>query len=172
MIQDDIDILVVAETKFDASFPKHQFLIPGFKTPYRLDVFDKSGWLLIFVRDCLFSTEMPTYLQVIPFELNIRKRKWSLLPIYRPPDQNICLFVDKISKLIDKFERYARGGGGSLEFPRCGVCHSNRGGNTDKSGKFLKSIPINPEEFLKSIPLNPENVLKIIPINPENTKYC
>ena len=58
MIQDQVDILFIAETKLDASFPKNQFLIPGFKTPYRLDVSDKSGGLLVFVRDCLLSTEI------------------------------------------------------------------------------------------------------------------
>ena len=111
MIQDHIDILVIAETKLDASFPKNQFLIPGFKTPYRLDVSDKSGGLLVFVRDCLLSTEIKvdnisTDIQVIPFELNIRKQKWLLLPIYRPPNQNMSFFVEQISKLIDKLGRY------------------------------------------------------------------
>ena len=58
MIQDHIDILVIADTKLDASFPKNQFLIPGFKAPSRLDVSDKCGGLLVFVRDCLLSTEI------------------------------------------------------------------------------------------------------------------
>ena len=111
MIQDHIDILVIAETKLDASFPKNQFSIPGFKTPYRLDVSDKSGGLLVFVRDCLLSTEIKVDnisadIQVIPFELNIRKQKWLLLPIYRPPNQNMSFFVEQISKLIDKLGRY------------------------------------------------------------------
>ena len=106
-----MDILVIAETKLDASFPKNQFLIPGFKTPYRLDVSEKSGGLLVFVRDCILSTvikvdNMSTDIQVIPFELNIRKQKWLLLPIYRPPNQNMSFFVEQIFKLIDKFGRY------------------------------------------------------------------
>ena len=45
-------------------------------------------------------------MQVIPFELNTRKQKWLLLPVYRPPNQNIYFFVEQISKLIDKFGRY------------------------------------------------------------------
>ena len=97
MIQDHIDILVIAETKLDVSFPKNQFLIPGYKTPYRLDVSDKSGGLLVFVRDCLLSTEikvdnMSTDIQVIPFELNIRKQKWLLLPIYRVSQKKVPTF--------------------------------------------------------------------------------
>ena len=31
-----IDVLVIAETKIDSSFPTSQFLIDGFKSPYRL----------------------------------------------------------------------------------------------------------------------------------------
>ena len=31
------DILIINETKLDASFPVNQFLINGFPTPYRLD---------------------------------------------------------------------------------------------------------------------------------------
>ena len=91
MIQDDIDILVIVETKLDASFPINQFLIPGFKTPYRLDVSDKSGGLLVYVKDCLLATEikvdyMSPDVQVIPFELNTRKQRCLLLPVYRPPN--------------------------------------------------------------------------------------
>ena len=91
MIQDDIDILVIVETKLDASFPINQFLIPGFKTPYRLDVSDKSGGLLVYVKDCLLATEikvdyMSPDVQVIPFELNTRKQRYLLLPVYRPPN--------------------------------------------------------------------------------------
>ena len=51
------------------------------------------------------------------------------------------------------------GGGGNLrlEFPRYGMCHSNRKSTTINPEKFLKSIPINPEKFLESIPINLEN---------------
>ena len=111
MKQDYIDILVTAETKLDASFPKNQFLIPGFKTPYRLDGSDKSGGLLVYVKDCLLATQikvdyMSPDMQVIPSELNTRRQKWLLLPVYRPPTQKIHFFVEEISKLVDRFGRY------------------------------------------------------------------
>ena len=66
---------------------------------------------MVFVRDCLLSTEikvdnMSTDIQAIPSELNIRKQKWLLLPIYRPPNQNMSFFVEQIFKLIDKLGRY------------------------------------------------------------------
>ena len=43
LINDEIDVLVIAETKIDSSFPTSQFTINGFKEPYRLDVYGNSG---------------------------------------------------------------------------------------------------------------------------------
>ena len=36
-IKDDIDVLLVSETKIDDSFPIGNVLVDGFSTPYRLD---------------------------------------------------------------------------------------------------------------------------------------
>ncbi len=51
MIKDRLDILIIAETKLDASFPDSQFRINAFKTPFRLDVTSNSGGLLVYVRE-------------------------------------------------------------------------------------------------------------------------
>ena len=58
MVGDYVDILVIAETKIDSSFPTSQFLIDGFKSPYRLDVSGNSGGVLVYVRDSLLSKEL------------------------------------------------------------------------------------------------------------------
>ena len=42
IVSNNIDILVIQETKLDATFPEGQFLIPGFKKPFRRDR-DKHG---------------------------------------------------------------------------------------------------------------------------------
>ena len=87
-----VDVLAVAETKINQSFPKAQFLISGFHEPYRLDITDKSGGILVFVR--LNSFALPTDIQILPFELNLRKEKWLVVAIYRPPKQNCSYFLD------------------------------------------------------------------------------
>ena len=46
-----VDVLSIAETKLDVSFPSSQFLIPQFKRPYRLDISEDSGGLLTYVRE-------------------------------------------------------------------------------------------------------------------------
>ncbi len=106
-------MLVIAETKADDSFPVSQFVMPGFKKPYHLDVSANAGGLLVYVKDHLISRElkglqMPHDIQVIPIELNWRKTKLLLLPSYRPPNCNEKYFLDNIEKLIDFHSRSIR----------------------------------------------------------------
>ena len=42
IVSKNINVLVIQETKLDATFPEGQFLIPGFKKPFRRDR-DKHG---------------------------------------------------------------------------------------------------------------------------------
>ena len=106
MIEQNIDIVCIAETKLDSSFPISQFHLPGYSLPYRYDKSAKSGGLLVYVKETIPSKSLHEFtitndIQVIPIEINFRKSKWLLLPIYRPPDTSENLFVDKISSLID-----------------------------------------------------------------------
>ena len=50
LISENVDILIVAETKLDSSFPTTQFVIPGFHHPFRLDINRRSGGLLVYVK--------------------------------------------------------------------------------------------------------------------------
>ena len=43
LVANNIDILVIEETKIDESFPEGQFLLPGYKKPYRKDR-NCHGW--------------------------------------------------------------------------------------------------------------------------------
>ena len=101
-----VDILALAETKLDKSFPKTQFLINGYREPYRLDVNDKSGGLLVYVNENIPSRLLDHIpikddMQVVPVEINIRKQKWVVLSIYRPPRQCIKYFLHELSLIID-----------------------------------------------------------------------
>ena len=51
IIKNEVDILVTTETKLDSSFPDWQFLIDGFRQPYRLERNKHGGVLLIFVSE-------------------------------------------------------------------------------------------------------------------------
>ena len=108
VVSNRVDILVIAETKINKSFPTAQFIIEGFHKPLRLDISDKSGGLLVYVRLYLLSRqltkfEIPSGIQAIPFEVNIRKEKWFFLCIYKPPSINSQYFLDSLSNIIDYY---------------------------------------------------------------------
>ena len=48
IINGNVDIVSIAETKLDASFPSAQFTLEGYHTPYRLDINNKSGGILVY----------------------------------------------------------------------------------------------------------------------------
>ena len=106
MISKDVDILSVAETKLDSSFPNLQFLIPGFHEQMRLDITSKRGGLLVYIKSSLLSRimsdfKLPKNIQITPFELNPRKEKWLFVSIYKPLLQSNNYFLDTLSDLLD-----------------------------------------------------------------------
>ena len=53
-----VDILVVTETKTDASFPTVQVSAERYQTPYRLDVSGKSGVYLVYINPSIPSRHL------------------------------------------------------------------------------------------------------------------
>ena len=50
-VTENIDILMVSETKLDNSFPVSQFLIDGYTSPFRLDRDNNGRSIMLFVRE-------------------------------------------------------------------------------------------------------------------------
>ena len=106
LVAGNVDILCIAETKLDPSFPNSQFLIPGFHKPLRIDLSSRRGELLVYIKSslpCKMLTKfkLPNNIQIIPFELNLRKDKWLFVCIYKPPLLNDQYFVSILSNLLD-----------------------------------------------------------------------
>ena len=106
LISKNVDILSVAETKLDPSFPNSQFLIPGFHEPMRLDITSKRGGMLVYIKSSLPSRimsnfKLPKNIKVIPFELNLRKENRLFVSIYKPPLQNNNYFFDTLNDFLD-----------------------------------------------------------------------
>ena len=104
-----LDIICICETKLDETFPTVQFAIEGFSKPYRLDITSNSGGLLFYVKANLSSKlirfyNFPSEIQCIPIELNISTKKYALLSIYRPPNQNINYF--QLSEVLDIYSKH------------------------------------------------------------------
>ena len=110
IVSNNIDILVIQETKIDATFPTGQFLMPGYKKPYRKDRNIHGGGILVYVRDDIPCKELNHFdiggnTEGIFVELNFRKSKWLLLAAYKPPDvpKNNCF--DNITKALDFYSK-------------------------------------------------------------------
>ena len=86
-INNNVDILVITETKLDESFPKGQFVLDGFSTPYRLDRNCHGGGILMFIRE-----DIPSKLLLVEnnpvegfyVEINLHKNKWLISCSYNP----------------------------------------------------------------------------------------
>ena len=101
-----VDVLAIAETKLDDSFPNSQFLLEGYKKPYRHDVNSRSGGFLVYANKDIPSRQLDLYkfdddMQVVPIELNLRKQKWLVISIYAPPKQNTSQFLNNLSVGLD-----------------------------------------------------------------------
>ena len=106
LVSNFVDILSIFETKLDSSFPDAQFKLSKFAKPYRLDVSCSSGGLLTYINHAIHSRRLldfniPLDIQAICVEINLRKKKWLHIAIYRPPDQDIVYFFSKISNMLD-----------------------------------------------------------------------
>ena len=80
LIKDNIDALMISETKLDGSFPTSQFMINGFSAPFRLDRNYKSGGIILYIREGIPSRLVSTESgQVKGFfvEINLRNKKFG-----------------------------------------------------------------------------------------------
>ena len=88
LISENVDILIVAETKLDLSFLTTQFVIPGLHHTFRLVINRWRGGLLVYVKGSvparvLTSFSTPADIQIIVFEINLKKEKWLFVAIYK-----------------------------------------------------------------------------------------
>ena len=71
-----------------------------------MDVSSRRRELLVYFKfsvpsKMLTKFKLPSNIQIIPFELNLRKDKWLFVSIYKPPLQNNQYFVGILSDLPD-----------------------------------------------------------------------
>ena len=57
MVSEEIDILMITETKLDDSFPVSQVSIQGFCTPFRRDGNKNGGGILLYIRSNIALTK-------------------------------------------------------------------------------------------------------------------
>ena len=77
IIKNNIDILIISETKLDWSFPNEQFQIHGYYESYRLDRNGNGGGILVFTREDIPTKLIDSQMKIEGFfiELNLRRKK-------------------------------------------------------------------------------------------------
>ena len=103
-LHNNLDILLISETKIDSSFPTAQFQIEGYTT-YRLDRNANGGGILLYIREDIPSTllNFDMSIESIFIEINIRKKKWLLVGTYNPNKNLISNHLKEIGKNLDNY---------------------------------------------------------------------
>ena len=88
IVSQNLDILMVAETKIDVSFPKEQLHIEGYTDPLWLDRNGEGGGLLVYAKSDITMRQLQSFkfeidMESICFEINLRGKKWVLFSIHK-----------------------------------------------------------------------------------------
>ena len=104
IMSNNVDLLLVSETKVDSSFPNAQFHIAGY-TMYRRDRNLNGGGILLYIKEDIPSSLLmiDDYFEAFYVEINIRKRKWLIGCTYNPKSSLILTHLDQIGKNLDKY---------------------------------------------------------------------
>ena len=108
LVSNNIDVLVIEETKLDDTFPAKSFVIPGYKEPFRKDRNAYGGGIMVFIREDIPSRKLPTIDGFTDFEglfieINLRKSKWLLLATYKPPSFSKDYYFALVNKALDAY---------------------------------------------------------------------
>ena len=83
MVAGNIDISCTAETKLDESFPNNRFVYQYNQSVYTGQVPSRR----------LNDFKIPSNIQIIPFEVNLRNEKSLVASIYNAPSQKNKYFL-------------------------------------------------------------------------------
>ena len=100
-----IDLMFISETKLDSSFLDGTLEAEGYRIERR-DRNQHGGGIAAYIRGDLPSRRRKDLehegLENIACEVLLNKRKWILLCAYRPPSMSDSMFIDLLSKSVDK----------------------------------------------------------------------
>ena len=104
MLHNNLDILLISETKIESSFPTAQFQIEGYAT-YRLDRNANGGGILLYIWEDILFTLLNFDMSIESFyiEINIRKKIWLLVGTYNPNKNSTSNHLKEIDKNLDHY---------------------------------------------------------------------
>ena len=99
-----LDVMLLSETKLDESFKTAQFMLPGYQKPFRRDRSANGGGLLFYTNENLVCHQVdagiPSDIEAIFVELNLRSQKWLIVGIYKPPSQSAKYFLESLNSVL------------------------------------------------------------------------
>ena len=105
----NIDVLLISETKLDASFPSSQLILNGSTPPYRLDRTQHGGGIMLFVREDMPSNLLKADTSISGIENslveNLLRSKKELISGSYNPDLNSI--QNHLAQLSRKFHFYS-----------------------------------------------------------------
>ena len=110
LVTNQLDVFLISETKIDNSFPDAQFSFNGYSEPHRKDRNLGAGGLLMYVNENIPSRKLnehtlPDDVEIMCVEINLKKQKWILMGLYRPPNMNEMYFLNHLSRVIDYYSK-------------------------------------------------------------------
>ena len=117
IIRDSLDILIIQETKLDSSFPDDQFVINGYRKPYRLDRNRHGGGVMVYIREDIPSKELRKHkftkvVEGLFIEVNLRKTKLLLFGTYHSQNPVLGLgdddYFEQVGLALDVYNGYEK----------------------------------------------------------------
>ena len=106
IVNNEIDILMISETRLDDTFPTSQFLMQCYSTHFRKDQTTKGSGIRLYVREdvpCkITKTEIDACYEGFLIETNLRKKKWLLSCSYNSHKNNIGTHLQINGKTLDQ----------------------------------------------------------------------
>ena len=103
----NFNIFLILESKLDASLPKNQFKINGYKC-FRRDCNKYGGGLMFYISEgipckILANQTVSSNVGMMTIEFHQMKSKWLLLGVYKPPIQSDSEFAEEIIRTLNHY---------------------------------------------------------------------
>ena len=110
LVSNNIDVLVISETKTDDTFPVSPFCVPGYSVPFRLDLTGNGGGIMLYVKEHIRCRMLSKFtfeneIEALPIEIDLSKVKWLLVCSYNPNFCNLLVYLNAIDKAIEFYSK-------------------------------------------------------------------
>ena len=104
ILHNNLEMLLISETKIDSTFSTAQIQIKDYTT-YKLDRNVNGGGILLYIREDIPSTLLNSAMSFESFsiEISIRKKKWLLVYTYNSNKNVISKHLKEIGKNLNNY---------------------------------------------------------------------